>query len=404
MATSYKFTAVSPDGSKSSGVIEAENENIVKDIIDSRGLIPISVRRRDDGLGGIKKIFSKSIGNESLVFLTRKLLTLSRAGIPIIRSLDIIIEDTIDEKMNRVLKQIRKSIEGGSSLAEALESHDGYFPLIYIETIKAGEESGTLDVMLARIMNLLEREAKIKEGIKTAVRYPSYVLITMAAAFFVIITLVVPKFSGLYSANSAELPWATRLLIDINIFVRSYWPLLIGVAPLLAYSIWRLRLTNWGKKTYDSISLSLPIISPIFVKAAMARFCYMMSVLLAAGIPLARALIIISKAIGNHYFSKVLADVGENLSGGHDLVQPMRESKYFSPLVVQMISLGLESGSLESLLQETARHFDAEIDFDTRKLTSRIEPILTFVIAGMVLILALAVLTPMWNLLEVFKR
>ena len=404
MVTKYKYTAVTRDGNKVNGVIEAVDDLTAKDILDSRGLIPISVKRCVMGFGGLRRMMNKQISHDNLIFLTRKLLTLSRAGIPILRSLNIIAEDTIDQKLNSVITDIRRSIEGGSSLGKSLEEHEGYFPPIYVEAIKAGEESGTLDIMLARSMELLEREAKIKEGIKIAVRYPTYVLITMAIAFFVIITLVVPKFAGLYSANKADLPWATSLIININLFVRSYWQLIMVILPLTAFGFWRARLTGWGKKIYDKIAVSIPIISPIIRKAAMSRLCYTLSILLSAGLPLSRALTILKDSIGNYYFSKVITKMGENLSGGLNLVLPMKESKYFSPLVTQMFSLGLETGSLENLLEETARHLDAEIEYDTKNLTSRIEPILTTMIAVMVLILALAIFTPMWNLIEVFKR
>ncbi|MEE9553669.1 MAG: type II secretion system F family protein [candidate division Zixibacteria bacterium] len=404
MAIKYKYIAVSLNGDRITGTVEANDELSAKDIIDSKGLIPVSVKRYERKFDSLRRMTNKSVAHENLIFLTRKLLTLSRAGIPILRSLQIIIDDTADQKLNSILSDVRKSIEGGDSLAESFENHEGYFPSIYIEAIKAGEESGTLDTMLERTMELLEREAKIKESIKTAVRYPAYVLITMALAFFVIITLVVPKFAGLYSTYGAELPWATKLVININSFIGSYWPILLVVLPLLVWTLWRARYTEWGTIVYDRISISTPIISPIYIKAAMSRLCFTLSILLSAGLPLSRALSILKDSIGNYYFSKVINKMGENLSGGLNLALPMKESKYFSPLVVQMFSLGLESGSLESLLRETAGHFDGEIEYDTKKLTSRIEPVLTVLIAAMVLVLALAIFTPMWNLIEVFKR
>jgi len=404
VASEYKYVAISPDGVKSSGIVEAEDISSAKSIVDARGLIPISVRRRSAYLDNLSLMTSKSIESNKLIFFTRKLHTLSRAGIPILRILDIIIEEAPNDRFGLVLTEVRRSIEGGEGLADSMRKHDGFFPTLFIEAIAAGEESGTLDIMLARSIDLLEREATIKENIKTAVRYPAFVLIAMSVAFFIVITLVIPKFSSLYSSYGASLPWATRLLIDINSFIRTYWIFLIIVIPGLVMVFWRARLTDWGKRGYDLIVLSLPVISPIFLKAIMSRFCHILSTLLSAGLPLSRALGILQSSIDNYYFSKVIVKMGENLSGGRSLLQPMRESRYFSPLVVQMFSIGLESGSLETLLTDVAVHFDSEIEYETRKLTSRIEPILTVVIAVLVLILALAIFTPMWNMIEVFKR
>lgn len=404
MATKFKYVAVTPGGRKISGMIEAEDEMAVRLAIDSKGMIPLSVVRRKKNFKSLRLLAGSSVNRESLIFFARKMLTLSRAGIPILRSLDIIIEDTGDKKLSEVLREIRKSIEGGGSLADALSAHEGYFPTLFIEAVSAGEESGTLEIMLSRTMELLEREARIKDNIKAAVRYPAFIMITIALAFTVVITMVIPKFTSLYSAYGARLPWATRLLIETNAFIKAYWPVMILILPAVGLMLWRLRLTRWGKRGFDYFILSFPIIGMIIVKAAMSRMCYTLSTLLAAGLPLSRALTILKSSVGNYYFSKVIGKMGENLSGGGDLLDPIRESKFFSPLVVQMFAIGLESGSMEAMLSETASHFDAEIEYDTKKLTSRIEPILTVMIAVVVLILALAIFTPMWNMIEVFKR
>jgi len=404
MAMKFKYIAVSLDGKRISGTIEADDEVAVKQAIDSKGLIPIWVGRAAKGLEDLRLMTKRSIKHENLISFTRKLHTLSRAGVPLLQALDIIIEDTPDKRLGDALQDVRRHIEGGSGLAQALGMHEGYFPSLFIEAISAGEESGSLDVMLARSIELLVREEKTRGNIKEAVRYPVFVLITVALAFALIITIVIPKFSSLYSAYGAGLPWATRILIDINMLIKSYWPIFATAIPVLGFGLWRFRLTQVGKRGYDYTILSLPVISPLIIKTSMSRLCFTLSTLLAAGLPLSRTLSILRNSIGNYHLAKVIDKMGENLSGGRNLIQPARDSKYFSPLVVQMFSIGLESGSLENLLMDTAVHFDAEIDYDVKKLTSRIEPLLTVLIAGMVLIMALAIFTPMWNMIEVFKK
>ncbi len=404
MATRYKYVAITPQGKRSKGIVEADSDQSAKFIVDSRGLLPVSIHKLSGGTKNLRLFLRSSIKHEDLIIFTRKLLTLNRAGIPLLRSLDIITTDLEDRKLSDVIQNVRKSIEGGTSLSQALENHAGYFPNLYISTIKAGEESGTMDIMLARALELMEREEKIKQGVREAVRYPIFVMFAMALAFIVVITFVIPKFAGMYSSFGADLPWATRLLIAVNYIASHYWHFLVIVLPVLATMLWRMRLTRWGKRGFDYAILSIPLMGAVVIKTILSRFCYILSTLLSAGIPLSQALGILRSSIDNHYFSKVIEKMTDNLLGGRDLVQPMRDSKYFGSMVVQMFSIGLESGSLENLLSETARHYDAEIEHDTKKLTSRIEPILTVVIAAAVLILALAIFMPMWNLISIFRR
>ncbi len=404
MTTRYKYVAISPDGKKSRGIIEADSGQTAKSIVDSRGLLPVSVQKLGGRGSDLRLLFRSSVKHEDLIIFTRKLLTLNRAGIPLLRSLGIIAADMDNLKLSDVVQSVRKSIEGGASFSQALESHAGYFPGLYISTIKAGEESGTMDIMLARALELMEREEKIKQGVREAVRYPIFVMFAMALAFIVVITFVIPKFAGMYSSYGADLPWATRLLITVNYIFSNYWPFLIIVLPALVTIIWRMRLTPWGKKGFDYAILSIPLMGAVIIKTILSRFCNILSTLLSAGIPLSQAMGILRTSIDNHHFSKVIEQMADNLLGGRDLVQPMRDSKYFGSMVVQMFSIGLESGSLETLLSETARHYDAEIEHDTKKLTGRIEPILTVLIAAAVLILALAIFMPMWNLISVFKK
>lgn len=404
MATRYKYVAITPQGKRSRGIVEADSDQSVRSIVDSRGMLPISIRKLSGSSSNLRLLMKSSIKHEELIIFTRKLLTLNRAGIPLLRSLDIIVADMDDTRLSEVVQSARKSIEGGASLSQALESHAGYFPGLYINTIKAGEESGTMDIMLARALELMEREEKIKQGVREAVRYPIFVMFAMALAFIVVITFVIPKFAGMYSSYGADLPWATRLLIAVNYMFSNYWPFLIVAFPALVAILWRMRLTRWGKKGFDYAILSIPLMGAVVIKTILSRFCYILSTLLSAGIPLSQAMGILRSSIDNHYFSKVIEKMADNLLGGRDLIQPMRDSKYFGSMVVQMFSIGLESGSLENLLSETARHYDAEIEHDTKKLTSRIEPILTVLIAAAVLVLALAIFMPMWNLISIFKR
>jgi MSHA biogenesis protein MshG len=384
--------------------VEADSESRAVSAVSASGLIPVKISKVLDKRAGFKSILNSRIKLETLAIFARKLLALTKAGIPILRSLDIIISDVSDAKLAETLEDIRKSIEGGSSLAEAFEKHIGYFPELFVSTIRAGEESGSLDIMLARASELLEREMRLKENVRSAVRYPGYVLLTIAMAFFVVITFVIPKFAGFYTSYGAELPWATRLLVGINRFILNNWGYLAGALALTALGFWLSRNSDRGRKTYDFLSISIPILGGLKIKIILSRFCYILSTLLSAGLPLTQSLSVLRNSISNYYFSKVLSEMGENLSGGSDVVSAMRSSKYFSSMVVQMFSIGLETGSLESLLMESAKYYDIEIEQEARKLTGRIEPLLTVAVGATVLILALAIFLPMWNMISIFKK
>jgi MSHA biogenesis protein MshG len=404
VADKFKYTAVSKDGIRSNGIVEAEDESKAALAIDSSGLIPLKISKKSYSHSGFSLMWRSRIDPESLAIFTRKLLTLNKAGIPILRSLDIISSDISDSRLSTVIVEIKKSVESGNSLTEAFEQHAGYFPELYVNTIRAGEESGSLDTMLVRASELLEREIRLRDNIKSAVRYPAYVLVTIAVAFFVVITFVIPKFAGFYTAYGAELPWATRFLININRFILGHWTYLAMAVPALVAAILRFRVTGAGKRFFDFFALSLPVLGRLTIKAILARFCYILSTLLSAGLPLSQSLGVLRLSISNYYFSKVISEMGENLSGGGDMVTSMRSSRYFSSMIVQMFSIGLETGSLESLLLEMARHYDIEIEQDAKKLTSRIEPLLTAVVGAAVLILALAIFLPMWNMISIFRK
>jgi MSHA biogenesis protein MshG len=404
MSYRFKYKAVAQDGKPLTGIIEAENDSLAKKNLDRRGLIPINIRLLSERRNLVRKLFRPAVNLELLISFTTKLNTLIKAGIPIIRALSIIESEQENPEFGEVLLKIRQHIENGMTLSQAMEQFPNHFYSLFVSTVKAGETSGQMESILDRLNEIIEREIKTREMIKTAVRYPSYVLLTIIGAIAVVVTVVIPKFADFYKSNKAELPLPTKLVLDLSNFVTSYWYIVVFFAGIAIFAFFKFKASRIGVRFLDKIKLEMPIIGDIFLKMVISRFCYLLGTLLKSGLPLVEALRLVGSAVGNFFISLVINRMSDNVVGGGDLVSPMRESKYFSPMVIQMFTIGMESGRLDDLLFDAARYYDSVVEYQSKKLTSRIEPILTFFIGGMVLLLALAIFLPMWNLMQVLKK
>lgn len=404
MAYRFKYKAVSPKGNIQKGYFEAEDIQTAKRSLDLKGLIPISVEPDESYKSFFKKYFKPSVNLEILLAFTKKFNTLIKAGIPMLRTLDIIENEQENIDFNLALQKMRQLVESGMSLSQAMQQFPEYFSSLYINTVKAGEVSGQMDVVLDRMCELIERELKTKEMIKSAIRYPIYVMITIILAIAVIVTVVVPKFADFYKFYQSDLPLPTRIISEFSNFVSSFWYLIIFIGIIAIFSFKRFSRSNLGQKIFDWIKLEMPILGNIFIQLTISRFCYVLATLVRSGLPLVESLSLVGATVGNSIIAKVIASIGDNVRGGGDIFSPMRKSKYFKPLVIQMFAIGMESGNIDNMLFEVARHYDESVEYQSKKLASRLEPIMTLFIGGMVLILALAIFLPMWNMIQVFKK
>lgn len=404
MSPRFKYKAASANGSFQKGLLEVGDAQSAKRSLDQRGLIPISVKPHPSREHLFKKFFKPSVDAALLSSFTRKLGSLHRAGIPIVKALDIIQSEQHDVGFKQVLGRIGQHIEGGKGISEAMEQFPEYFSALFTNAIKAGEASGQLDEILHRLSDLLEREVRTRQMIRTAIRYPTYVLIAIVLATVVVVTMVVPKFAAFYGSFEAQLPLATRIVINVSDFASSYWYVLIFGGATAVVSLFRFRQTTSGRKLLDRIRLEVPILGEIFLQLAISRLCFILGTLLSSGLPLVQSLTLAGPAIGNSLISKAVSSAADNLLGGGSLISPLKKCKYFKPMVIQMLSIGMESGQLDYHLFEVARYCDEAVEYQSKKLTSRLEPVLTVLISGLVLILALAVFLPMWNLISVVKN
>jgi type II secretory pathway component PulF len=386
------------------GSIDAENKVEVASELRKQGYIPIDIGQGRQK--SAKTFFSikRRVKQEELILFTRQFTTIVKTGVPLVRGLQTLREQSESDEMRTVLDTLLKDIQKGSSLGEAMRKHPGVFSPTYYNTVKAGESSGRLEEILGKLADLLEYELKVKEEIKSATRYPILVIVIMILACTVLITFVIPKFMTVFARFEMELPLPTRILIGLNTYVHEYWMtflmILIGMVVGLRYYI----RTERGSRQWDQLKLSMPIIGSIKFKGIMSRFARIFATLSGSGIPVLEALDIVRHAVGNLVISDRIKKIQTRVMEGTGIASPMTRIGGFPPLLVQMISIGEETGALEEMLIEVSRHYETEVDYQLRRLTVAIEPVLIVFLGGMVLLLALAVFMPLWNMVSTVRQ
>ncbi|HWR82643.1 MAG TPA: type II secretion system F family protein [Candidatus Deferrimicrobium sp.] len=403
MPAQYKYRAVTDDGRPREGVVTAETTQQVVDLLSQQTLTPISITaesgRRPFSLSGL---FQK-MDYESLILFTNNLITMHRAGIPLLRALSIMRVGPPGSRFNRAIPQIRQDVQSGKLLSQAMEQHKGLFSPAYVASVAAGEESGKLDGILEELAVMLERDMELSRQIKAGVRYPVMVVTAIVGAVIVLISYVVPKFTSFYQAFGAQLPLPTRILIGTSQFFAHYWPLLIAFVVGLFLTFRKVAATEKGKLWIDRKLLGLPVFGNLILKGNVARFCLMFRILFKSGLPIIKSLDILRESVKNSVVSLEIRKLGELFREGRDAALSAREFKYFPEMALQMMAIGLESGSLEKMLFEVGQHYSKEVQYTSRQLTAILEPMLTVVLGAFVLLLALSVFLPMWNLIQVFK-
>ncbi len=403
MPETFSYKARNLLGEKQTGIILAESADRAADILAEQNLIPIEIR----GSGSLSKPglfgFMKGHLYEGLIIFTRNLSTLYKAGIPLLRTLSIIKVGPPDSYFNKAISKIGDLVRSGTSLSEALGEFPDIFPEIYRSAIAAGELSGKLDQILDSLAIMLEKDMELNRQIKSSIRYPVIVLMAIAAAFAILVTFVIPRFVGFYSKMGATLPAPTRALIWMSDFISNYWILVIGVLIAIFFGLRKIYASTSGKRFFDTKFLSIPIFGDLIIKGNIARFAHMFQILISSGIPLVHALETLSGVIKNSQLSAEIKTLADSFRDGREISNLTTELHFFPDMALQMIKIGTESGSLDTMLSEVADHFTREVDYRSRHLTALLEPILTVVLGVFVLIVALAIFLPMWNLISAIR-
>ncbi|MDP3049643.1 MAG: type II secretion system F family protein [Thermodesulfovibrionales bacterium] len=402
----YSYKVRNQTGEIISGVIDAPTTDAVAEQLFSKGYTPIRIEAEEE----IKSTFEQGwqifdrVKDEDLIVFSRQLATLVTAGISFIRSLDTLAEQTKSRKLRRIIEEIRKEVEGGSSFSDALAKFPKVFSTLYISMVKVGEEAGVLDDILNRLSSLLEHDATTRARVKAATRYPVIVVISMIIAFLVLTTFVVPKFASLYQSAKVELPFPTQVLIFLNKAIRTYWPLLIASVAGVIFAFRGYIRTPSGRWNLDKFKLRVPIIGSVVEKTVMSRFSRIFSTLYSSGIPMLHALDIVAGTLGNIIIARAVEVIKESVREGKGLAVPMASTMVFPPMVTQMVAVGEETGALEDMLTKVADYYDLEVEYAIKNLSTTLEPVLLVFLAGGILFLALGIFLPIWDMMKVMKR
>lgn len=400
--STYQYTAWTTEGLKR-GVLERGQPTEVSDWLESQGWVPVEVRAARGGvrLGSPGAPGTKPI---DLIMLSRQLEVLLNAGVPLVRALSVAAEQSRSPRLARAVEDVRKSIEQGHLLSEAMEAQPKIFPEIFVNLVRAGELGGLLPAMLARLGDLLEYENETRQKVRSAAFYPGIVITELALAFGVLIKLVLPRFVTLFQGLGADLPLPTRILLGLNSVVETYGlVILLAIGGVAAAVVLALR-TARGKDVRDALLIRLPILGAIYHKTAQSRFARVLSAMLAAGIPLLSALDVAARASGNRSVAAAVQSSKGSVSDGRPLAASLEQTGMISPLLVRMTSVGEETGNLDTLLERASGYYDSEVDYAIKHLSTTIEPILLLVLGGFVLFTALAVFMPMWNMMSAFRQ
>jgi type II secretory pathway component PulF len=404
----FSYQAINNNTGKSvTGVLEADSLQAAGEVMASSGLLPIQLRevrveRRATKRGGL---LAKLTGVQpyELILFTKQFKAMYRAGIPILRILKVLEAQTENRALKGAVGEMMADIRKGSSLHDALKKQPSIFSSLYCSMVSAGEVSGTVPEVLDRLCSILEHEHKVKSDIRSALQYPLIVLITLGLAFFILLTFVIPKFAGIFLAAKLTLPMPTRITIALHhLLVRYWYIMLVGVFGLIS-GLKVYFKTEQGKIVRDSFLLKVPILGPLFVKAAMSRFASIFAILQASGVPIMSTMSILSGTMGNAAISRSFETLRSQMEAGRGISGPLSQEKYFPPMVIDMIAIGEETGNIETMLNEISTHYDEEVKHAVGRMADALGPVLVVALAAVVGFFALAIFMPMWDLTKMVK-
>jgi type IV pilus assembly protein PilC len=407
MAT-YRYKAINEAGNPLSGTLESESLQNASAILMSRGLIPSEVTEvkaadRDSLWGKVKSITGK-VKTSELILFTKQFRSMLNAGVPILRIMQVLEAQTESKALRVAISGIIGDIREGLTISDSFEKYPKIFSPLYCSMLRAGEVSGNVSSVLDRVIYIVEHEAKIKADIRAALQYPMIVVIALGIAFIVLLTMVIPQFVSLFSKAGLELPLPTKIAMLLYSILKNYWYVLLGTLAVVIFFLYQYFKTANGKFARDSFLLALPVMGPLFQKAAMSRFASIFAILQTSGVPVMQSLTILSDTIGNAAIARSFDHVREKIQEGAGIATPLKTAKYFTPMVIDMIAIGEESGNIDEMLREISKHYDDEVEYAVKALSDAIGPVLIVALAAVVGFFALAVFLPMWDMTKMVTR
>ncbi|RUO26682.1 MSHA biogenesis protein MshG [Aliidiomarina minuta] len=386
------------------GALQAADENAAAEQLLRRGVTPLDiVPHKASFQFDWQQLLQPKVSLTELIIFVRQMYSLTKAGIPMLRAMEGLAEHTSNKTLRKALQDITEQLERGRSMAAAMDDHKRVFPRLVIAVVHVGENTGQLEESFGQLIEYLEGEQETRKRIKSATRYPLFVIITLAIAVVVLNIFVIPTFAEMFRNFAVDLPLSTRVLIASSaFFVNFWWALLLAIGA----GVWLVRYWLKGdaaRQRWDRWKLKVPAIGSILERSMLARFCRSFAVMLRAGVPLTQALTLVSDAVDNAYMKSRIRTMRKGIEGGETLLRVSKGSELFTPLVLQMVAVGEDTGSLEESLLDAAEHYEREVDYDLKNLTSKLEPILIACVAGIVLLLAMGIFQPMWNMMSAYQ-
>ena len=395
----FTFEAISPQGKRVKGKLEAANGGDAQARLSSEGFEVLSVS--DSVVAGSKPLFGGGVKPKELQIFSRQMATLVSAGVHLSQSLELMASGAASPTLKKCLLDIRDQVASGKGLSEAMSKYPQIFDRLYMNMVAAGEEGGVLDIVLTRLAQYLEKSVKLRGQVKSALWYPVSIIIVATIVILAIVVFVIPQFQSLFANSGKELPGLTMLVISLSEFVIGYWYLLLAGVVATAFSLHRWYLSDSGRAQFDTWILKVPIFGALIRNNAVARFTRTLSTLISSGVPIVEALEISANVTGNKVIEDVVRESKESITRGRTISENFSRSKVIPGMVSQMISVGEQTGTLDEMLNKVADFYEDEVDNSVTAMTSIIEPILMVVLGGIIAVLVIAMYLPIFNLAEV---
>ena len=404
----FHYKGRSANGEPMKGRLSGASSDAIANRLLNIGVIPVDITEAAErGEMTVEELWRRMGGGrpntKDLGLFCRQMHVITRTGLPLLRGLNGLAETTHNEVLRAALLDVMAGLESGRGLAHSMSDHEDIFPGLFISMIEMGETTGTLDMAFLRMYEYLNMEQEIRDRVSQAARYPMTVIGAILVAMGVISIFVIPSFAPLFKSLGDQLPMPTKIILAVSTFLRDHWfvVLLIFGAIYAAIKTWL--KTEQGRFRWDRMKLRLPVVGKIVRNASLSRITRSLTISLQAGLPMNETLQTVAKSIGNAYLTVKMTMLSEGIERGESLWKTAHSTGLFTPLVLQMIALGEETGSLPELLDEVAEHYKREVDYDLDNLSDALEPLLMVAVGGMVLVLALGIFLPMWDMVKLVK-
>jgi len=401
MPETYTYKARDKGGNILNGTVVADNEALVLQKLREEGFTPLQVDKKKRGMN--IELTAKKVKLKELSVFARQFATMVNSGLPILRALSILADQTENPELARVLGVVRTDVEQGASLSGAMAKHPKVFNNLFVAMVKSGEMGGSLDDVLLRLADMIENEVRLRGKIKSAMTYPIAVVALVVLIMSAMLLFVVPQFQTIYASLGGSLPLPTRVLLMMsNVFKKNFVLVLVG-AFVFRFFFKRWKKTDKGRETVDRLKLRMPVFGSIFQKVALSRFASTAAMLLRSGVPILQALEIVAETVNNRVVSHAVEDVQISVREGESMAKPLAKHSVFPPMVVQMLAVGEETGQIDTMLEKVSEFYNQEVEASVDALTSLIEPLLIAVIGACVGAAVIALYMPMFNIIKLIQ-